>query len=412
MVRILISFVFFFFLVTFCYSQSTKTFFGKVVDLNSNEGLENVSVYIKDGNLGTFTNKNGNFVFSTELESGNLVFQLLGYKPFQISLDSNSYELLIKLHPDPFFLDEVVVKADSSLQIIKEAFSRLKENYPNKQFLLKGYYRESVLKDTSYVRYLDAAIGINDYSYRSDPLRRKVQVYNLRKSQNFVEEDLFTKLLSNLFGKENDFLFSLNFRDLLRRYHFEPSYFKGINKSILDFFDFKLDSIFNNGIDRIAKISFSAPTGMFSTNGFFLVNLSDFAVISIEMVRIPNDRFTADLFMKKALTNYSIVEYRKINDRYYLSRFYSQGTENLAAIDSDSKSGIQVLKMELWVNEIFDNKRFFDKVKNRNALAWETELKDLDIPYDPNFWKTFNFIPDSMEYNKMIRDLEKLKANE
>ncbi len=75
-------------------------------------------------------------------------------------------------------------------------------------------------------------------------------------------------------------------------------------------------------------------------------------------------------------------------------------------------SGIQVLKMELWVNEVFDNKRFFEKVKNRNVLAWETELRDLDIPYDLNFWKNFNFIPDSMEYNKMIRDLAKLKGNE
>lgn len=412
MVRISIAFAFFFFVVSFCFSQSPKTYFGRVVDLNSNEGLENVSIYIKDGNLGTFTNKSGNFVFSTDLKIGKLVFQLLGYKPFEISLDSNSTDLLIPMYPDPFFLNEVVVEADSSLQIMKEAFSRLKENYPNKQYLIKGYYRESVLKDTSYVRYLDAAIGINDYSYRSDPLRRKVQVYNLRKSQNFVEEDLFTKLLSNMFGEENDFLISLNFRDILRRYHFEPSYFRGISKDLLEFFDFKLDYIFNNGADRIAKISFSAPTGMFSTNGSFLINLSDFAVVSIEMVRIPNDRFTADLFMKKALTNYSIVEYRKVNDRYYLSRFFSQGTENLSAIDKDSSTGIQVLKMELWVNEFFDNKRFFEKVKNKNALAWETNLKDIDIPYDPKFWKNFNFIPDSIEYNKMIRDLEKLKANE
>jgi hypothetical protein len=243
-------------------------------------------------------------------------------------------------------------------------------------------------------------------------LKRKVEVYNLRKSQDFVEEDLFTKLLSNLFGEKNDFLISLNFRDILRRYHREPSYFRGINKDLLDFFDFKLESVFTYGIDRVAKISFSAPTGMFSTNGSFLVNLSDFAVVSIEMVRIPNDRFTADSFMKKALTNYSIVEYRKVNDRYYLSRFFSQGTENLSAIDKESNTGIQVLKMELWVNEFFDNKRFFEKVKNRNALAWETNLKDLDIPYDPKFWKNFNFIPDSIEYNKMIRDLAKLEVNE
>ena len=182
--------------------------------------------------------------------------------------------------------------------------------------------------------------------------------------------------------------------------------------NLLDFFDFKVDSIFNDGMEPVAKISFSAPTGMFSTKGFFLVNLLDYAVVSIEMTRVPTDRFITDVFMKKALTSFSIVEYRKINDRYYLSRFFSQGTENLAAIDADTKDGVQVLKMELWVNEVFDNKRFFLKVKNKNKLNWDTELKDLDIPYDPDFWRSFNFIPDSLEYQKMVRDLEILKRNE
>ncbi len=400
------------FMVNSVLGQSAIKIWGKVIDSKTKEPLSNVSIYIKNGNQGTYTNDQGDFIFSIISKADTIMVQRIGFRPHQFILEGTSNKFDIDLVQDPFFLDEIVVRADSSLQIMKEAFSRLKENYPNKQYLIKGYYRESVLRDTSYVRFLDAAIGINDYSYQSDPLKRKVEVYNLRKSQDFVEEDLFTKLLSNLFGEKNDFLISLNFRDILRRYHREPSYFRGINKDLLDFFDFKLESVFTYGIDRVAKISFSAPTGMFSTNGSFLVNLSDFAVVSIEMVRIPNDRFTADSFMKKALTNYSIVEYRKVNDRYYLSRFFSQGTENLSAIDKESNTGIQVLKMELWVNEFFDNKRFFEKVKNRNALAWETNLKDLDIPYDPKFWKNFNFIPDSIEYNKMIRDLAKLEVNE
>lgn len=411
MFRVIASLMFFSFSLK-SFSQGQIKIYGKVIDFEKKEALENVSVYIKNGNEGTFTNKGGNFIFSTDLNEGTIVFQLLGFKPYEVNINSELDELLISLHSDPFFLDEVLVTPDSSLKIMTEAFSRIKENYPNKQYLVKGYYRESVLKDDQYVRFLDAAIGINDFSYRSDPLRRKVEVYNLRKSEDFVEEDLLTKMLSLVFKEENDFLVSLNFRDILRRYHREPSYFRGMNNDLLDFFDFKVDSIFNDGMEPVAKISFSAPTGMFSTKGFFLVNLLDYAVVSIEMTRVPTDRFITDVFMKKALTSFSIVEYRKINDRYYLSRFFSQGTENLAAIDADTKDGVQVLKMELWVNEVFDNKRFFLKVKNKNKLNWDTELKDLDIPYDPDFWRSFNFIPDSLEYQKMVRDLEILKRNE
>ena len=401
-----------FFILNSVFGQKSHKIWGKVVDSKSQEPLSNVSIYIKDGNRGTFTNDQGYFIFSLENKIDTVIFQRIGFRPYQLTFENDYEALVIHLDPDPFFLDEITVKADSSLQIMTEAFARIKENYPNKQYLIKGYYRESVLRDTQYVRFLDAAIGINDFSYRSDPLRRKIEVYNLRKSEDFVEEDLLTKMVSLFFKEENDFLISLNWRDILRRYHREPSYFKGMNTDLLDFFDFKMDSVFNNGMEPVAKISFSAPTSMFSTNGFFLVNLSDFGVMSIEVTRVPTDRFSPDVFLKNAMTSVSVVEYRKVNDRYYLSRFFSQGTENFAAIDTDTESGAQILKMELWVNEVFDNKRFFDKVKNKNKLEWETELKDLDIPYDPEFWKSFNFIPDSLEYRKMVRDLEKLKSNE
>lgn len=407
--KYIVVFVIFFFPLK-VYSQNSKIW-GKVVDSKDNSSIENVSIYIRDSTQGTFSNEEGNFIFTFDGDFTSIIFQIIGYKPVEILISEVSDNMTIRMDQDPYFLQEVLIEADSSLQIMQNAFSRIKQNYPNKQHLLKAYYRESVLRDDNYVRFLDAAIGINDFSYRSDPLRRKIEVYNLRKSKNFVEESLIQKLFALFLSDENDFLISLNFRDILRRYHREPSYFRGINKDLLSFFDFKVDSIFKNGMEPVAKISFSAPTGMFSTNGFFLVNLTDYAVISIEMTRVPTDLLTKDLFLKKALSNYSIVEYRKVNDRYYLSRFFSQGTENLAAIDSDSKSGIQVLKMELWVNEVFDNKRFFEKIKNKNKLEWKAELRDLDIPYDSAFWKSYNFIPDSLEYQKMARDLENLKSN-
>lgn len=410
MFRFAVFFILFIF-STKSFSQNQNKFYGKVINSGSREALENVSVYIKDGNQGTFTNKEGNFIFSTDIKNGTLVFQLIGFKPNEISIESALDELLILLDPDPFFLDEVVVEADSSLTILTEAFSRLRKNYPNKQHLLKGYYRESVLKDDSYVRFLDAAIGINDFSYHSDPLKRKIQVYNLRKSENFVEENLITKIFSKLFRKSNDFLINLNLYDILRRYFKNPSFFKGMNKDLLDFFDFKMDSILMNGGEPIAKIEFSAATMMYDTNGHFYVNLNDFAIVRFEVSRVFSNRISNDSTWKKASEMNALIEYRKINDKYFLSKFESVGPENFDALDINNKTGFQVLKMELWINEFFDNKKFFDKVKNKNKINWETKLEDINVSYDAEFWKKFNFVPDSMEYEKMIKDLEILKAS-
>lgn len=395
------------------FSQGQKKIWGKVIDSKNQEPLENVSIYIKDGNQGTFSNEQGEFVFNFDGSNSSIIFQIIGFKPLEYKPKSEEFEeLLITLDQDPFFLDEVIVRADSSLNIMTKAFASLKKNYPDGQHLLKGYYRESVLKDDSYVRFLDAAIGINDFSYKSDHLRRKIQVYNMRKSEDYVEESLMTKVYKKIFTDNNKFLIFLNLHDIIRRYHKNPFYFKGINKDVIDFFNFKMDTVLQNGGSIVAKIAYNAPTAMNKTDGFFYVNLDDFAIIRFDMTRSFSDRLTKDAFLKKASKSINIVEYKKVNDRYFLSRFVSEGAENFAALNEHTKTGTQVLKMELWINEVFDNKRFFEKIKNKYKLDWETELKDLDIPYDLNFWNSFNYIPDSMEYSKMVRDLKKLNQNE
>ena len=398
----------FYFILLDGFSQNIKIW-GKVLDSKTEFPLENVSIYIREGNTGTFSNERGEFIFTFDDTSSSIIFQLIGYKPFEIYEFAKNENVIIKLEQDPFFLDEIIVRADSSLRIMTEAFSRIKENYPNKQHLLKGYYRESVLRDNTYVRFLDAAIGINDFSYKSNPLRRKIQVYNIRKSEDFVEEGLLTRILGKLIGDENDFLISLNLNDVIRRYNNEPSYFRGIDRNLLDFFNFKVDSVLGNNENQIMKIAFNAPTFLHKSDGFFYVNMQDFAIVQFQITRILSKNVSNDSLWQKASRYNSEIEYKNVNGKYYLSRFVSEGPANFDALDFKRGNGTQVLKMELWVNEVYDNRRFFDRVKNKYKLDWETKLKDLNIPYDSVFWKSFNYVPDSIEYRKMIQDIGKLK---
>jgi hypothetical protein len=399
---------FLFFIIFNSFSQQIKIW-GKVVDSKSYTKIENVSISIKNGNQGTFSNEKGEFIFTFEETSNTILFQLIGYKPYEFILDSEYQDLLIYLEPDPFFLDEVIVYPDSSLILVKDAFSRIKENYPDKQHLLKGYYRESVIRDDRYVRFLDAAIGINDYSYKSDPNRRKVELYSMRKSQDFVEEGIMTKIYNRIFNDRNYFLITLQLNDIIRRYEREPSFFRGMEKDLLDFFNFKVDSVLGNDENRVIKIAFNAPTVMSTTEGFIFINLTDMAIVKFEMLRKLPLKMSEDPLWQQASRYYAMVEYKKINNRYYLSRFVSETPENFDALDFSTNSGTQFLKMELWINEVFDNKKFFEKIKNKDKLDLGSKLKDLDIMYDPVFWNSFNYIPDSIEYQKMVKDLEKIK---
>jgi len=226
-----------------------------------------------------------------------------------------------------------------------------------------------------------------------------------------VEEGLLTKILSKILGDENDFLISLNLNDVIRRYYIEPSYFRGIDKKLLDFFSFKIDSVLGNDENRVIKIAFSAPTFFYKSEGYFYINLQDYAILKFEINRVMSKNVSNESFWQEASRYSSEVEYKKVNGKYYLSRFASEVPENFDALDFKKNSGKQTLKMELWINEVIDNRKFFDKVKNKNKINWDTKLQDIDIPYDADFWKTFNFIPDSAEYDKMVQDLEILKSN-
>ncbi|WP_172824390.1 TonB-dependent receptor [Polaribacter sp. KT25b] len=89
---------------------------GKIIDVNNNP-LSDVNVIVKDLNLGTFTNKNGEFLMTIPHENFKLTVSLLGYKTVEIdlSLESNLSNIKITLKEDLLGLDEVVVTAKKTV---------------------------------------------------------------------------------------------------------------------------------------------------------------------------------------------------------------------------------------------------------------------------------------------------------
>lgn len=111
--------IFLFIFCSFLYTLSmaqTKTFTGKVFDLNSNEAL--IGAAITDGKQTVATNANGVFTISTAERKISITYS--GYNKLSFTL-TDVASLNIAMQPTNNILEQVIVSADKTVQQRKDA---------------------------------------------------------------------------------------------------------------------------------------------------------------------------------------------------------------------------------------------------------------------------------------------------
>ena len=92
-------------LLIFTSFVSGITISGAVKDAETDRPLENVNIIVNDSDIGSTTDKNGNFTIEDlQLRDTQLSFSMIGYKTFSkrfISKDKDQEFLTISLHKDP-----------------------------------------------------------------------------------------------------------------------------------------------------------------------------------------------------------------------------------------------------------------------------------------------------------------------
>src|SRR5882757_5502030 len=234
------------FSLVFSYSATllgqNMTISSRAVDKDTREPLPFASVGIKGKSIGTITNLQGefDFHFPEELRNEMFVISMLGYHNFEAPLwtllENKTAELLLTKSTTVL---QTVIVSDSLLggDILRIALGRISENYPDKPFMMEGFYRDLKKIGGTYISLLEAAVKIYDENYREprnkSKLRERVLLKEVRRSIGystkfttyFDQDNLLEVLLLNndvryrLFPTENIF-----FSNLLR----EPdSYYNG-----------------------------------------------------------------------------------------------------------------------------------------------------------------------------------------
>ena len=145
--------------------QSLIVLRGKVVDKETLSPLVFASVTVKETNVATVTNIDGEFIIKipeTEI-SKNLEISFIGYKnriiPL-IELKDDGFRNIITMEPAPIPLKEIIVKPMMPDEIIDNLISSVSKNYPNIPNMMTAFYRETIRKNRSYISIGEALVEI------------------------------------------------------------------------------------------------------------------------------------------------------------------------------------------------------------------------------------------------------------
>lgn len=174
--------------------QDVLTLRGKVVDKETRSPLVFASVVVKETNVATVTNIDGEFTIKiTDLaNSKNLQFVFLGYKTRTLPISEmrdNGYRNVIELEAAPIPIAEIVVKPVFPDEIMEKMVTSVNKNYPSVPNLMTAFYRETIRKNRTYVSIGEALVEIFKAPYNSDLRFDGTKIYKGRKNVDTEKVD-------------------------------------------------------------------------------------------------------------------------------------------------------------------------------------------------------------------------------
>jgi len=302
--------------------QTFASIKGKVVDKETLNALVFASVTLKESNIATVTNIDGEFLIKIpENESAkSLEISYLGYKNKVIPLSemkNNGYKNIISLEPAPIPIKEIIIKPIMPEQIMEKAISSISKNYPAIPNLMTAFYRETIRKNRTYVSIGEAVVEIFKAPYSNDLRYDGVRIYKGRKSTDVEKVDTV------LFKLQGGPTTSLEL-DMAKN----PEAI--LTMDAMKYYDYKLSGVVEIDnkphfvIDFIQKPGVDIPLFM----GKFYIETTSYAISSAEFgFNLSNKEEAASLFIKKKplgmqvtpeLASY-MVKYREQNGKWYFA---------------------------------------------------------------------------------------------
>ncbi len=360
------------------------------MDAKNKAPLPFASIYLKGTSIGTVSNIEGAFVFHvpSKYEEDTITISMIGYESIERVFDDFKDGAHIPLEEKVLTLDEVIVndkKPLSAKEIVSKAYQSIAINYPSKSYILEGFIRDLQNEDSVYVELLECAVKMQ---YQPNQVKKIPEIELVALKQSYVTEkhpwnDQWERKNSIIDLVEDDFI----------RFDYGPIKAKNGWK-------YEVESVVPIGEKLAYKIN--AVNKPFYEAQFF-IDVDSYAFIKIDYSR----RAQSKRYYKRRLANgqqeqyYNLVfEYQYFKGKWYLKY---QKEEDVWQIFKGPESKKLIFtkypKKELFINKVviadLEAYSFTDNLDHTQSV--ENQAK----PYDPDFWKYYNFPVQTKEQSKI-----------
>lgn len=387
--------------------EAFRQYAGVVVDQDSGSALVFATLTLKDQNISTVTNSDGEFLLKIpdSIQSGSLVVSFLGYRSQEVALgrlspDDNRIELSVSVTTLPGV--DVVVPSNATV-LVKETLRNKGNAYYDEPLLMTAFYRETIRKRRRNVSLAEAVVNIYKAPYTSNR-KDAVELYKARKSTDYSKLDTVAlKLQGGPFNalfvdimKYPEFLFS---EEYIEYYDFSFERNTRIDDRLIFVIAFRQKAFIREPLYE-GKLFIDGERKIL-TSAVYSLNITDKNLASRMFVR----RKPSNAFVYPTEISYR-VDYREKDGRWHYG--YSNALLEFK-VDWDRKlfNSVYGLSLEMAVTD-WERNSARDVPRPRDRMRSSIILSDEASGFsDPDFWGAFNIIEPDKSIESAIRKIQR-----
>lgn len=379
---------------------------GKVVDKETLSPLVFASVSIKETNIATVTNIDGEFLikYADSDASKSLEITFLGYKNKVVPLSeikNSGFKNIFSMESAPIPIKEIIIKPILPDEIVSKAIGSIGKNYANIPNLMTAFYRETIRKNRTYVSIGEAVVEIFKAPYANDLRFDGTRIYKGRKNTDVEKVDTV------LFKLQGGPVTSLEL-DMVKN----PESIFTIDA--MKYYDYRLSGVVeidgkpNFIIDFNQKPGVEIPLFM----GKIYIDTKSYAVSAAEFgFNLSNKEEAASIFIKKKplgmevtpeLASY-MVKYREQEGKWYFA--YSRAEVKFKVAWKRKLFHTNYTTMsEIAITDRTDQEVI--KFAGKERIRYSDIFSDKVATFaDPQFWGDYNVIEPDQSIESAIRRL-------
>ena len=379
------------------YGDQYLSLNGAVKNRETDQGIPFANIAIKDQPIGINTNEEGSFQLNIEKEylRDTLVVSCIGYKSKQFVIEDflKRNGQVIYLKDTTYELTNILITSIPAKEIVQRALNNIPKNYPEKPYMLQGFYRTAFRENDRYVRLLEAALNIYDEGFGTKDgistefikLRKSIDYRKFRWTEgaNYLASFIAGDFVRNQDG---------SIRDLFGRW------------------DFAVTGITYQDNDEVFVITGYIPTKDNHENYQcqLFIRIKDYAILQLNYDYAWDPKYfpgvRADSADFKRTNVHVKTFYREYRKKLYLSYQYREAKWNIYNMARPKETAsVMEIHDELLVHKVKANHK---KQPDEKINEYGDIYKKVNS-YDKRFWKRYNKPVDTELYRSIKADLEK-----